>query len=325
MIAVHCLMLSKEIRIVLGKFLKKFVQKYMPREEHPSIPNSMPTNTEEDPLISRSENYDELISRSEKYELILFFFIKRGIFPVMATAVVGLTVADVCFFSIAVKYHETSSHISDHIFLFPWPYIAPIFILINTGLTIYTLPFMNRLKWSSCDILITLTLLLLFGIVYLVFHGFWIIIALLTYPGRVLISGVFVVPFLLATIPTWNLLIKISENWCCCNCCKRNKNCCCFCRDKESCNCCIWFLLFVANIIFWGFFIGTLIYISIFLRSSSVNLETNKFESLVFAVVVNAVSGLLTWLNTELTKHKKKNRPNNEMSQMSRDDEESRF
>ena len=78
MIAVHHLMLSKETRIVLGKFLKKFVQKYMPTEEDPSIPNSMQTNREEDPL-SRSENYDELI---------LFFFIKRAVFPVMATAVV---------------------------------------------------------------------------------------------------------------------------------------------------------------------------------------------------------------------------------------------
>ena len=185
---------------------------------------------------------------------------------------------------------------------------------------------MNRLIWSSCDILITLTLLLLFGIVYPVYHGFWIVIALLAYPGRVLISGVFVVPFLLATIPTWNLLIKISENWCCCNCCKRNKNCCCCCcKDKESYNCCIWFLLFVANIIFWGFFISTLIYISIFLLSSSVNLETNKFESLVFVVVVNAVSGLLMWLNTDLTKHKKDNSPIIEMSQMSRGDEESGF
>ena len=57
-----------------------------------------------------------------------------------------------------------------------------------------------------------LTLVLLFGMVYLFYHGFWIIIALLAYLGRILLGGIFVVPLILVVIPMWNTIIKIAEN-----------------------------------------------------------------------------------------------------------------
>ena len=158
----------------------------------------------------------------------------------------------------------------------------------------------DSFKSCSCEcFLITLTLLLLFGIIYPVYHGFWIIVALLAYPGRILIGGIFVGPFLMATIPTWNILIKVIEN------------CCCYNKDEESdLKCCGWFSLFVIDIMFWGLFIGTLIYISRFLLSSSANLETKPLQSLVSFVAVYAVSGILTWLNTDLTKYQRDNQSN---------------
>ena len=304
-IVIHYFMRFKENRKSLGKFVKRFVQKYMP------------TNNEEYSQISESEND----------EVILSFFIKGAIFPMMATAVVGVTIVDLYFFSIAAKYHKTSSNIGNFLILFPLPIVAFIFFIFNIFLTRMTLRALGSLRSSSWDFLITLTLLLLFGIVYPVYHGFWIMIALLAYPGRILIGGVFVVPFLLATIPTWNIIMNVIENWRRC-CCKKNGNCCCcYCEDEElSCLLgCKFFLLLIVAIIFWGLFIGTLIYISRFLLGSSVNLETNKFQSSVFFAVISAVSGILTWLNTDLTKRIKNNPSMNRRrtNQANRNDQES--
>ena len=61
--------------------------------------------------------------------------------------------------------------------------------------------------------LICATLISLYGIVYLVYHELWIIIALLAYPRRILIGGSFVVLPILATIPIWIIIKNISDNW----------------------------------------------------------------------------------------------------------------
>ena len=101
--AVHYLMWFDETRKGLGNFLKRFVQK------------QMPTNNGEYSSISESEND----------ELTLFFFIKRMLFPVVATAVVGVTIIDIYFFSFAAKHHKASSDINDFVILFPWPFVGP--------------------------------------------------------------------------------------------------------------------------------------------------------------------------------------------------------
>ena len=167
----------KETRINLGKFLKRFIQKYMP------------TNNGE---------YDS-ISESENNELTLFFFIRRMLFPMMATAITVVTIADICFFSIAAKYHKTTSNIGNFVILFPLPFLAFLFFFGNIFFTVLTMLVLRAQgSFRSCSsecFLITSTLLLLFGIVYPVYHGFWIIIALLAYPGRILIGGIFVGPF----------------------------------------------------------------------------------------------------------------------------------
>ena len=108
----------------------------------------------------------------------------------------------------------------------------------------------------------------------------------------------------MATIPTWNILIKVIENFCCC------KG-----GEESGLKGCGWFSLFVIDIMFWGLFIGTLIYISRFLLSSSANLETKPLQSLVSFVAVYAVSGILTWLNTDLTKYQRVNQRNQRNNQ----------
>ena len=309
--ALHYVLWFKETRNSLGRFLNKFVQKHMPPNNKEYSPKSMRTNNKEYSPIPEPEN-------DENYELILFFLIKRAIFPVMATATVGLTVADVYVSSITVKYHHTTSNIDNFFIFFPWPIAVSVSFIVNTILTCGTLLvlcYQGGIKWRSCEcFVITVTFLLLFGIVYPVYHGFWIIIALLTYPGRILIGGIFVVPLLLATIPTWNLLIKVYENWCCC---KRSK--------LKFLTCCKWVSLFVADVTFWGLFIGTLTYTSIFLLGSSVNLENKTFQSSVYFVVVSIVSGILTWLNIDFKKYQKDNLRRNSlpMSQVNQDVNES--
>ena len=71
----------------------------------------------------------------------------------------------------------------------------------------------DKLKQHCEKFLIFATLVLLFGVVYLFYHGFWMIIALLVYPVRVLIGGIFIAPLMFVTIPIWNTIIKIAENW----------------------------------------------------------------------------------------------------------------
>ena len=115
------------------------------------------------------------------------------------------------------------------------------------------------------NILRFLTLVLLFGIVYLFYHGFWLIIALLVYPGRILLGGIFIVPGILLIIPIWNTLIKGVTNCygtsnccnsCCtfiCNCCLYIFHCCiccCLCLTFSLIRCCIRCWLCLKNLCF---------------------------------------------------------------------------
>ena len=95
---------------------------------------------------------------------------------------------------------------------------------------------------NKCQKFLTFaTLVLLFGIVYLFYHGLWIIIALLVYPGRILLGGIFIVPLILVVIPIWNTIIKIATNWYdASNCCKRCRTCnCCLCIIYLCIYCCL--------------------------------------------------------------------------------------
>ena len=66
----------------------------------------------------------------------------------------------------------------------------------------------DKLKHHCQKFLIFVSLILLFGSIYLFYHGFWIAIALLVYPERILIGGIFVVPLMFVTIPIWNTMTK---------------------------------------------------------------------------------------------------------------------
>ena len=100
---------------------------------------------------------------------------------------------------------------------------------------------------QHCECILTMvTLFSLFGIVYLFYHGLWIIIALLVYPGRILFGSMFIIPLILAIIPTWITAIKMAENLfdacnessSCINCCRNYCNCCIICCTSIY-DCCI--------------------------------------------------------------------------------------
>ena len=142
------------------------------------------------------------------------------------------------------------------------------------------------------------------------------IIALLAFPGRVLIGGIFIVPLILVTIPTWNTIIKIAESFCnACTCiCKYCCKCCCnrettSSQSEDSCwNCCCelckWLSILIYELGFWGLFLFILFYISRFLLDS-IDLE-NKTIQLAFSyITIAAFSGILVWLNTDLVTYPK--------------------
>ena len=295
--AIHCLMWFPKSRKYLDEYLKRYIQKYLPNPSKIDKKRKRYSAISDDDRKGYSEIPDDDIDEST-----LFFFIERILFPVMVTAAAGLTAADIYFFT---TYNSVSKYTSDSsFFLFPWPFIDFVILLntVATTCTVWILYHQNSLKCRSCRcFLTTLTLFSLFGIMSLFFHVFWMTIALLAYPGRILMGGIFVIPFLLVTIPTWNIVIKIFEN--CCWPCKREK-------VKVGC---IMFLLLIADVSFWGLFIGTLIHISRFLLSSSIILENNTLQSLVSFIVVSAVSWILTWLSTDLVYYQK-NQKNQEKS-----------
>ena len=204
----------------------------------------------------------------------------------------------------------------------------------------------DELKQHCQKFLIFATLVLLFGIVYLFYHGFWIIIALLVYPQHVLVGYIFTVPLLmLVAIPIWNTIIKIAENWfdvcnesscriscsiykcnwcirwcwgiiyffirCClviiypCIRCSKNnyedyKN---KCKWQSFCKGCVWLAILVYEIVFWGLFLHVLWYVSTFkylISGNLINSEIKMYQLVFSYITISAVSGILTWFNTEL-------------------------
>ena len=184
----HALMWFKGTREHLGKLVKKYVPK---------------TNSSE-----RSTSR-EVTEDKQRF----FFFNQRVIFPMMLLVVIGATVGDIYLYA---KYRHHFSNKEDSLFIFPMPVIAPVFMVVNSIMTIITFLIFKHQKifeHISDYILTTGTLLLLFGITYLFYHGFWLIIALLAYPGRILIGGTFVVPAFVVIIPIWNMFIYFISNW----------------------------------------------------------------------------------------------------------------
>ena len=163
----------------------------------------------------------------------------------------------------------------------------------------------DKLKQHCQKFIRFATLVLLFGIVYLFYHSFWIIIALLVYPEKFLVGGIFIVPLLmLIVIPIWNTIIKIAQNW--------------FdtCNESSCCKGCVWLAVLVYEIVFWGLFIVMLHYASTFFISyDSRNLEIKTYQLVFFYITIAAVSGILTWFNTELVIYSHDNRENQDEPQ----------
>ena len=292
----HALMWFKGTREHLGKLVKKYVPKTNSSEKSTSI-------------------------RVTEDEQRFFFFNQRVIFPMMLLVVIGATVGDIYLYA---KYHHHFSNKEDSLFIFPMPVIAPAFMVVNSIMTIITFVIFKRqnIFVHIYDyILPTGTLLLLFGITYLFYHGFWLIIALLAYPGRILIGGIFVVPAFVVIIPIWNMFIYFISNWyeAFKLACKREQQP----EERKLLQSkkrkalepffigCGWLMLLIIDIVFWGLFIPILYYISRFLLST-ISLQDENLKSALSYIAITAVSGVLLWINTDLVIHQKCNDSNQE-------------
>ena len=347
LIIVHVLVCSEEAQEHLGKLLKSFLFKYCK-----SI------------IIINKEDSSILQLKDEK---IFFFFIERMAFPVMLVTAVIITRFD---FYLYRKYHILYND-ERFLYLFPVPCVAcgifgaNLVMSVATAIKIFYWDIAeneqesidnckDKLKHGCQKFLRFTALVLLFGIVYLFYHGFWLITALLAYPVRILISGIFIVPLMFVTIPIWNTIIKIAENWfdacnessCCINCYTLLRNCCiqcclgiigfydccclnviypCICCCKNICeHCknkfkwqpfckgCLWFVILVYELVFWGLFLEILFYTSRFLLAyGPTNLENKTFQLVIsYVLTILTISGILTWLNTELVIHTQNNKEN---------------
>ena len=255
MVAGHIVLLNEKGRKTLGKFIGKYFSKYTPLQ---------------------SDKKDD--------EQILFFFLKRVFIPVGTLAVLIASAYDIWLY---VKFRHTSSRFS---YLFPIPYVSPVFFLVNICLTITTsIVLCCQQKCPNKYLLIYTCLVPLFGTTYVCYHGFWILVAIMTYPGRILIGAVFILPLLLVPIPPWNMLIEITSLW------QSTPT-----KLKCLCGCGLWSLFLITDVLFWALFIGILYYISKFLLDSSVPTNEALFKSILTNIAVNTFSGILLWLNTDL-------------------------
>ena len=149
---------------------------------------------------------------------------------------------------------------------------------------------------QRCECILTiLTLFSLFGIVYLFFHGLWIIIALLVYPGRILFGSMFIFPLILATIPTWITAIKMAENFFD----AYNES-----SSKRFCKGCAWVALLVYELAFWGLFIFMLFYASRFLLGS-IDSKNETVKLVLSYLIISVTSLILVWFNTDLVIYSK--------------------
>ena len=282
LIIAHVLTWMKKTREHLGKQLKKILSNH-----YKSI------------VIIDKRKSSILKFKDEK---IFFFLIERVVFPVMLVAVVIVTGFDIYLYR---KYHSSCND-KTFLYLFPIPYVAPSIFAVNFVMSVATATIIERESKDNCEDklkhhcqkLLFVSLVLLFGSIYLFYHGFWIAIALLVYPERILIGGIFVVPLMFVTIPIWNTMIKIAENWF--DVCEVSKN---KCKWKPCCDGCVWLAILVYEIVFWGLLIVILFYTSrVLIGYDDINLQ-NKLFQLVLYYTVASGSGILAWLNTELVIH----------------------
>ena len=245
LIIAHVLVCIEEAREHLGKLVNSFLSKYY------KIKSTITSNNEDSQLLQLKD------------EKKFFFFIERMAFPVMLVTVVIITSYDNHLYK---KIH-TLYNDKRFLYLFPVPCVAYGIFGFNfvmsmaTAIKIFYWDIAeneqesidnckDKLKHDCQKFLRFTALVLQFGIVYLFYHGFWLITALLAYPVRILIGGIFIVPLMFVTIPIWNTIIKIAENWfdacnessCCINCYTCIRNCCIHCclGIIDFCNrCCL--------------------------------------------------------------------------------------
>lgn len=257
MVAAHIVLLNESGRKTLGKFIGKYFSKYAP-------------------LRIQLDKTDD--------EQILFFFLKRMFIPVATSTVLLASSYDIWLY---LKFRHTSSRF---LYLFPIPFVTPGLFLVNIFITIVTsIALCCKQNCPDKYILIYTCLVPLFGTTYICYHGFWILIAIMIYPGRILIGAVFVIPLLLVPIPPWNMLIEMYS--------LRQST-----PTKLKClkGCGLWCLFLITDVSFWAMFIAILYYISKFLLDSSVPTNEALFKSILTYIAVNTFSGILLWLNTGL-------------------------
>ena len=262
MVAGHIVLLNEKGRKTLGKFIRKYFSKYIPLQ----------SDKKEDKQEDKNED-----------EQILFFFLKRVFIPVATSAVLIASAYDIWLY---VKFSHTSSRF---LYLFPIPIVSPVFFLVNICLTITTIVLCCQEKCPNKYLLIYTCLVPLFGTTYVCYHGFWLLVAIMTYPGRILIGAVFILPLLLVPIPPWNMLIEITSLW------QSTPT-----KLKFLSGCGLLSLFLITDVLFWALLIGILYYISNFLLVSSLPTNEGLFKSILTYIGVNTFSGILLWLNTGL-------------------------
>ena len=248
--------------------------------------------------ISEEDRTDNQFKQKQADEEILFYYLGRVFIPVATIALLLLFISDCLLFS---WYKNTTKKF---LYLFPIPCIAISLFGINAIITIINIRCCLKKQYNEyskqCNrsaakqnhflkqlyMLVYIFLVPVSVFPYLWFHGIWIFVALIIYPGRIIIGATFILPLLLVPILLWNLCIEIYTYF------------------KESEIKTAVFLLFYlfVSLIFWSLFIAILVIVSKLILDSNVNVPNDEdlFKSIFTFIFVNASSGIFLWLNRKL-------------------------
>jgi hypothetical protein len=156
-------------------------------------------------LLRSDSNFSIEPDEMKEYDSYFFSLLQGMIFPIMLAVVVYIL-----FHNFQKFDHDAWFH---HILPLYSAIITPI-VTVIFGL--FSMIFLfNQSLPSNFNIVILFIFLFVpvWGIYLMILHGFWLFIALLAYPGQILLTSLYIVPIMLLIAVGWSIILEIIDTF----------------------------------------------------------------------------------------------------------------
>jgi hypothetical protein len=153
-------------------------------------------------LLRNDNNFITEPDEEKMYDSYFFSFLQRMVFPIMSATFICILVHD-C----------SNRHAWFHHILPIYSLCVSLFVtLVSAAIsTIYLLT--QSMPNNFNIIIIILSLGLVFDVCLVIPHGFWLFIALLAYPGQILLTSLYIVPIMLLIAVGWSIILEIIDTF----------------------------------------------------------------------------------------------------------------